>query len=104
MTEPINKQFLFLFRISLENIIFCYFSVAHVFLLFFLGKSKKTKKKKKEHDTSKEEENKVEKRGETDHGEAYCISSVDEDCSKGLKSMYSYCVICFSSSNSKNMW
>ncbi|KAJ6396270.1 hypothetical protein OIU77_021322 [Salix suchowensis] len=48
-------------------------------------KSKKTKKKKKEHDTSKEEENKVEKRGETDHGEAYCISSVDEDCSKGLK-------------------
>ncbi|KAJ6402620.1 hypothetical protein OIU84_014678 [Salix udensis] len=30
-------------------------------------KSKKTKKKKKEHDTSKEEENKVEKRGETDH-------------------------------------
>ncbi|KAG6777530.1 hypothetical protein POTOM_017355 [Populus tomentosa] len=31
------------------------------------GKSKKSKKKKKEHDTSKEEENILEKRGETDH-------------------------------------
>ncbi|KAI5591628.1 hypothetical protein BDE02_04G093300 [Populus trichocarpa] len=48
-------------------------------------KSKKSKKKKKEHDISKEEENILEKRGETDHGEAYCISSVDEDCSKGMK-------------------
>jgi len=73
--------------------------LSHVFLSFFLGKSKKSKKKKKEHDTSKEEENILEKRGETDHGEAYCISSVDEDCSKGMKSMYeSYRVICFSSS------
>uniref|UniRef100_A0A6N2LY09 Ribosomal RNA-processing protein 7 C-terminal domain-containing protein n=1 Tax=Salix viminalis TaxID=40686 RepID=A0A6N2LY09_SALVM len=49
------------------------------------GKSKKSKKKKREHDTSKEDENIMEKRGETNQDEAYCISSGDEDYSKGMK-------------------
>ncbi|KAL3568240.1 hypothetical protein D5086_030891 [Populus alba] len=49
------------------------------------GKSKKSKKKKREHDTSKEDENMLEKRGETNQDEACCISSGDEDSSKGMK-------------------
>eukprot|EP00258_Populus_trichocarpa_P028052 XP_024444071.1 eukaryotic translation initiation factor 5B isoform X4 [Populus trichocarpa] len=49
------------------------------------GKSKKSKKKKREHDTSKEDENMLEKRGETNQDEACCISSGDEDYSKGMK-------------------
>jgi len=41
----------------------------------------------------------LEKRGETNQDEACCISSGDEDYSKGMKSMYeSYCVLCFSTS------
>ncbi|KAG6743067.1 hypothetical protein POTOM_054012 [Populus tomentosa] len=48
------------------------------------GKSKKSKKKKREHDTSKEDENMLEKRGETNQDEACCISSGD-DSSKGMK-------------------
>ncbi|CAK7335167.1 unnamed protein product [Dovyalis caffra] len=51
----------------------------------YIGKSKKSKKKKKEHETSKEDEIILEKRGETNQDEAYCISSGDEDCSKGMK-------------------
>ncbi|XP_011021156.1 PREDICTED: protein FAM133A-like isoform X4 [Populus euphratica] len=49
------------------------------------GKSEKSKKKKREHDTSKEDENMLEKRGETNQDEACCISSGDEDYSKGMK-------------------
>ncbi|XP_061947845.1 uncharacterized protein LOC133671197 isoform X1 [Populus nigra] len=49
------------------------------------GKSEKSKKKKREHDTSKEDENMLEKRGGTNQDEACCISSGDEDSSKGMK-------------------
>jgi ribosomal RNA-processing protein 7 len=39
----------------------------------------------------------LEKRGGTNQDEACCISSGDEDSSKGMKSMYeSYRVLCFS--------
>lgn len=49
---------------------------------------------------SKEVENLSEKIGEADQDEVYCISSGDEDCSKGMKSMnYQISdVVCFNNS------
>lgn len=53
----------------------------------FPGKSKKVKKKrKKDHRSSKVDEL-MEKRTEADQDEVFSISSGDEDCLKGMKSM-----------------
>lgn len=55
-----------------------------------VGKSKKLKKKKKEKkgiDASMEDEKLPGKTKEADEDEVYHISSGDEDCSKGMKSM-----------------
>lgn len=53
----------------------------------------KKKKKKREHDPSKEVEKLHEEGGSNKKG-IYLISSGDEDCSKGMKSMnYSICIL-----------
>lgn len=103
MRDPqINTSFVWLCSYAefhLENITLLSLCVVSWCTSHSSGKSKKSKKKKREHDTSKEDENIMEKRGETNQDEAYCISSGDEDYSKGMKSMHeSYRVLCFSTS------
>jgi ribosome maturation protein Sdo1 len=44
-------------------------------------------KRKKDQNSSKEAEKSQEKRGEADQDEVYQISSVYEDCSKGIQSI-----------------
>jgi hypothetical protein len=56
------------------------------FLLFRVGKSKKTKRKKKEdHDSLKK--GKTLKKGEADQDEVSHLSPGDESCSKGMTGM-----------------
>jgi hypothetical protein len=55
---------------------------------FLIGDSKKARmKRKKDKNSTKEAEKSQEKRGEADHDDVYQISSVDEDCSKGMQSI-----------------
>lgn len=55
---------------------------------FLIGSSKKARmKRKKEHNSSKEAKKSQEKAPEADFDDVYQISSGDEDCSKGMKSM-----------------
>jgi hypothetical protein len=44
-------------------------------------------KRKKDQNSSKEAEKSQEKRGEADQDDVYQISSVDEDCLKGMQSI-----------------
>lgn len=57
-------------------------------VFFLIGSSKKARmKRKKERNSSKEAKKSQEKAPEADSDDVYQISSGDEDCSKGMKSM-----------------
>lgn len=57
--------------------------------IFNVGKSKEAKKKKNKHNDASKEVKSQEKGGGAEEDDVYLISSGDEDCSKGMKSMHS---------------